>query len=403
MKTLLCFFFALASLLCFLKGEKNIRWMIFSWILFGLSITSKSASVTVPVIFLIAHIKMYRFKKIWMLIPFFILSGWNTYRVLRSPVTIEGKDKAEVITQVKESPSTSAEVVVAPVPKIETEKDTPAIEKPLVTQEKKSKPKSEKKKKQPLPVKKKTEPLKEIQPVISIEKVVEKPVDVAPPVILEARSPAKPKFKLPDVGLILQTLHYYFWQSFLPIINVPVRGLNYQHAGVEHYVHILFLIIICIILWKDSALIYLAAGHFLLLPFIGIIKAPFMNVTWVSDQHLYLILPCFLAFWMRLIDKINWKFAWIIPALFTLWFGWKTLSTTPTYKNQFVFYHKSLEYNPMNVPIAYNLAFAKLLHADINGALLIVETTITLAQTNPIMMKSYFYPYILDLKLKIDH
>ncbi len=56
----------------------------------------------------------------------------------------------------------------------------------------------------------------------------------------------------------------------------------------------------------------------------------------------------------------------------------------------------------MNVPIAYNLAFAKLIHGDINGALIIVETTTTLAQTNPVMMKSYFYPYLLDLKSRIE-
>lgn len=60
-KTLLCLFFALASILTFVKGLKETKWMVLSWILFALSITSKSASVTVPVIYVIISLRYHRF------------------------------------------------------------------------------------------------------------------------------------------------------------------------------------------------------------------------------------------------------------------------------------------------------------------------------------------------------
>lgn len=413
-KTLLCFFFALSSLLCFFKGEKNIRWMMLSWIFFGLSITSKSASVSLPVILFIIHFKIYRFKKIWLLIPFILLSAWNTYRVLKSPVTKEGKEKAEVISKIKETPQ---EVTPVVPPKAEVKPIVPtAIPEPVIIEKPKKASKVSKKiKERPAPAAKITPKIipktteqpvvPEIKPENPVETTSEQPKDShqGPPVVtLDHKAPQKPILNSIDIDLIIQTLHYYFWQTFLPMNNVPVRGLNFQSPNFENYLHLFFLFTMIFILWKDSALLYLVAGHFLLLPFLGIIKAPYMNITWVSDQHLYLILPCFLAFGMRLYDKITWKYATVFPLILAGWFTWQTFQSTPYYQDEITFYKKSLEYNPTNVPIAYNLAFAKVMKGDIGGAMNVIETTIILSQINPVMRKNYFYPYLLDLRNKLD-
>ncbi len=413
-KTLLCLFFGLAALLTFIKGNKDYRWMIFSWVLFFLSITSKSASLTLPLIFLVISFRSYRFKKLHLLVPFFLLSGFSTWKVLKSPVTQAGAIKASQVIKIKEEP-------VAPVVKAPeiAKKETSA---PVVSPEVKVEPKNN----QVVEVKKETEPkIVEVPEVETIKieltpKIVEVPkvetvkIELTPPPVIEKKL-VRPKlppvnneqlktnytFSGLDPGLISQTLYYYFWQIFLPNHNEPVKGLNPFHVGPEEIIHVIFLVLLIVTLWKDSALIYLAAGHFLLLPFLGIIPAPFMNVTWVSDQHLYLVLPALLAFWVRLVDKINWKYSFIIPSIFVLFFSYKTLKATPIYKNQYTFYETSLQYNPFNVPIAYNLAFARLLSGDIERAYYVASEAYNRSLHEPTMRRNIYYPHLLQLYVQL--
>lgn len=220
-----------------------------------------------------------------------------------------------------------------------------------------------------------------------------------PPKSETPKSEKKMKFKLPDFGFISQTMHYYFWQSLIPLNNVPVKGLNYAKAGYEELIHILFLFIIVFLMWKDSALIYLATAHFMLLPFLGIIPAPFMTVTWVSDQHLYLVLPLFIAFWLRLLERLNWKYSPSILGLFLALYAFKTYEVTPVYKNQITFYEASLKYNPLNVPITYNLALAKFMHGDIVETRAILENLKQLSDAEPLLKKNHFFPYAMGLYL----
>lgn len=401
-KTLLCMFFGLASLLAFMKGNKNIRWMIFSWFLFLLSITSKSASLTLPLIFLVISFRSYRFQKLHYLIPFFVLALLSTYKVLKSPVTQAGAEKAAKVTKIKEEPvvavSKAPEVKVAP--KVEV-KPVPVPQVKPVPVEKVKKPEKPKKVKAPKPEKAKK--VEEPKVVDTKPAPVEGKRLVRPkkPVINNTEMKSDFKYIGLDLNLITQTLHYYFWQVFLPNNNHPVKGLNHTTAGAEEYVHLLFLILLVVTLWKDSALIYLAASHFLLLPFLGIIPAPFMNITWVSDQHLYLVLPSMLAFWVRLVDKINWKYSYVLPAVFVVFFSYKTLKATPIYKTQFTFYEESLKYNPYNVPIAYNLAFARLLSGDIEKAYYVVSDAYNRSLHEPLMRKNLYYPHLLQLYIQL--
>lgn len=364
--------------------------MIFSWVLFLLSITSKSASLTLPLIFLVISLRSYRFQKLHYLIPFFVLAGLSTYKVLKSPVTQAGAEKAARVTKIKDVPVETSAPVVKEVPKAVKSKPEVKIPAAKATPKKIKKPK------------KIETPKVESKPAPEPEPVVEKKLD-RPETPAINNTEIKPSFKFIGLNftLIAQTLHYYFWQTFLPTNNHPVKGLNPHSAGLEEAVHILFLILLVAILWKDSALIYLAASHFLLLPFLGIIPAPFMNITWVSDQHLYLVLPAMIAFWVRLLDKINWKYVSVIPSVFVLFFSYKTLKATPIYKNQFTFYQSSLDYNPSNVPIAYNLAFARLLSGNIEEAYYVASDAYNRSLSEPMMRKNIYYPHLLNLYLQL--
>jgi hypothetical protein len=378
-KTLLCFFFALVSLLTFLKGNKNVRWMIGSWLFFFLSIASKSVSLTLPLILLMISLKQYRFQKLPLLIPFFILSLAGGYRLLVSPITLEGSQKALKISKINERPQvdTPAPPTVSEMPKEESLEPV-----------------------SPTPIEDSELPQVDTP---ELPTVLVKPSHIPKSPKQESIPKEKETFTFIHLnfGLISQTLHYYFWQALIPNINVPVRGLNYEQAGMEEIIHLFFLICLIVICWKDSALIYLAAGHVLLLPFLGIIPAPFMTITWVSDQHLYLALPALLAFWMRLADKLNWKYSYLFPSLLVVYFSYQTMKTTPLYKDQFTFFESSLNHNSYNVPIAYNLAFAYLSKSEWKKAYTIVSDTYHKAQEDPLMKKNFFYPYLSQLYLQM--
>jgi hypothetical protein len=126
-----------------------------------------------------------------------------------------------------------------------------------------------------------------------------------------------------------------------------------------------------------------------------------MNITWVSDQHLYLVLPAILLFWMKLIDLIKWKYAYLVPGFFVLFFAYKTSEIMPAYKNEISFYESCLEYNPFNVPIVFNLATAKMINGDIQGSYNLLNDTYYLTQEQPLMTKSNYYKHVMTLYYKL--
>ena len=387
-KTLLCFFFGLASLLAFLHGHKSLKWMAFSWILFALSVTSKSAALTMPLIFLAISFRVNKFSKLHWLIPFFVISLWGGYRVLASPVTKEGAEKASVVTTIKQEKPVEAP---RPVPKAEVK----PLPKPKPPKEKKKAPKPEVKKPQALVPKVGPKPKPEP------EKPIAQPQPRPVPSEQKLESPLFRHLKV-DVDLFSQTMYYYFWQTLLPLNNQPVKGLNHDHAGVTEVIHLCFLLLLVFIFWKDKALIYLGASHFLLVPFLGLYPAPFMNVTWVSDQHLYLVLPPMLAFWFRILEKVKSKYIVLLPVFFAFYFSWKTYQAGSYYKDQFTFFESSLDYNPLNVPIAYNLAMAYSMEGEWLKAYDVSKRTFDLSQTEPVMQKNIFYPLLVNYYFRLD-
>jgi hypothetical protein len=356
-KTLLCFFFAFSSFLCFLKGRRDIRWMCLSWLLFGLSLASKSASLTMPLILLAMSFKTHQVKKLYLIIPFFLLSAWGSYRVLTSPVTIKGTTMAAASVKKIEPPKKEAPVVVLQKPRVEEKKADPIVP--------------------------------ETKPVVN---------NLNPPKEMFQGL----KFLHFDHELVAQTLYYYFWQPLLPQHNHPVKGLNYERVSLEDYVHLFFLVCLGFIFLKEVGILYLASFHFLMLPFLGFIPAPYMNVTWVSDQHLYLALPALIFFWMRMIEKIKWKYTITIPIVFICYLGAKTFETSKIYRNETVFFEQSLEYNPSNVPIICNLAMTYISTDKGFMAYNLLRSSYDLSKKDETMRRNTYYPQMLSFLFQME-
>ena len=401
-KTLVCFFFALSSLLIFIKSNLRLKMLLASWALFYLSVASKSASLTLPVILLIVHYRLNGFKKIHLLLPFFIISGWGGFRLINSSATIEAQQKADIVTKIKnEEPIVEVKTTAKKIP--EEVKTIPVKEVPPVVIAKPGKTKIAKKVKNAKTTPKvETPKFEEPKVETRIEPVpVQVKVEIKKPEAIKEPKQKSFIYKFSSLGFVGQTLYYYFWQVLVPIENTPVKGLNYKGFGIIEIIHIIFLISIIFIFWRKSALLYLASAHILLLPFLGIVPAPFMSITWVSDQHLYLALPPLLAFWFKVIEKINWKHTYVLPFAFMVFFAVQTFRTNFYYQDQFTFYEASLKYDPTNVPIAYNLAFARIMKGQWQEAYSILESTYYLAQSEPAMRKNIYYPYIVQLFLKL--
>jgi hypothetical protein len=142
---------------------------------------------------------------------------------------------------------------------------------------------------------------------------------------------------------------------------------------------------------------YLACGYLMMLPFLGIFPAPFMNLAWVSDQHLYLALPFFLCLWLTLLSKWKMKLSVAVPLLYLPMCCYLLLTSTPYYQNEIDFYKASLEADALNVPMAYNLAVSYIQKGDLNQALNVANTTVNIAEIDPELHKNKYYPYIYFL------
>jgi len=343
LKTLLCFLFALVSFYFLIKAEEQKKWFLLSWIFFFLSLTSKSASIPLSIFFLLYSFKkMKRIELLWLL-PFFILSFGATGRMLASPVT----SSAMAMVENQEPAPINAETA-SQFPK-KSESSAPVETK--------------------------------VVPAI----------------------PTTNKKVTSRFVTFISTTHYYFWQTLLPMENQPVKGLKYSGPGALEALHFIFLILVVIINWGKATSIFLGCGYLMLLPFLGIIPAPYMNLAWVSDQHLYLAMPFFICFWLSLAQKVKLKYASFIPLIFLPIYCYKVAIATPLYKNEVTFYKASLQADPLNVPIAYNLAFTYVKKGQITQALEVTNHIIQLTEVAPEIYYNKYFPAFFMLHLKLQN
>jgi hypothetical protein len=204
---------------------------------------------------------------------------------------------------------------------------------------------------------------------------------------------------------VVQTSRYYFLQTLFPLENAPIKGRAPTALQISDAAAFIFLVALMIVFWRKRLARdlgwYLIGGFVLLIPFLGFIFAPFMTITWVSDQHLYLALPVFLAFWMMLFERIAPRFATLIAGGLLIFFVIKTVETVPSFVNEDNFYTASLNADPGNVIIAFNYANTLAYHDHTDKALEIANGIHELAQASPVLQADKHYSEIEALRLQL--
>lgn len=409
-KTLVCFTLSLGTIIFFVKARRPRDYVI-AVILFTLSVLCKSSSLPLPLVLIFFLGKNWKTKKALTLIPFFLVSVYGYYRLTNSVIAAEGiKTATQVATKTAVIPEEPV-IVSKPAPvEVKPVEVKPVEVAPEIV---KTEPGSLEESKQ-LKVEEKIAVAPEVAQDASFKPQPDEPLvmngpEFTPPAVEypEAKkweAPVEPTLSNADdskivahVRLIVKTLYYYFWQSFMPVDNAPVKGLNPFPPKPVDYIHLLFLGIIIVLTWGTHLLAMLIAGHILLLPYVGIIPAPYMNVTWVSDQHIYLALPCFILMSLGAFEKVRKK--WILAPIVALviFFAFETRKTTPYYTNNFVFYEASINSNYNNIPLIYNLAILYLLADRQNDALDLMESVMSAAEEEKYIKDNRYYPFLIHL------
>jgi hypothetical protein len=348
LKTILCLFFALLAFYFILKAQDHKKWMILSWLAFLFSIFSKSSSLPLPIIFTaFLFLRGWRKDLLW-LVPFFMMAFFGGNRVMKSPVTVGAVEKLQGPIQAIAA-ETGSKVV----------KDAPKIQ---------------------------------------------------PPPKPQLQSNTAPELQLPKWVIeiktrtfnMLKTVRYYFWQTILPIRNQPVKGFNYDSPGVFEIIQVVFLILIMVLVGKSAQLFMMLSGFLMLMPFLGLVPAPYMNLTWVSDQHLYLAIPFFIFFWLALADRLKYSWKKYLPYPFLLAFGFLIINSSHYYKDEYTFFEASHEADLLNVPIAYNLAIIYLQKGEFNLALNITSTMMALAEVSNEVKFNKYFPHIFILHTRLQ-
>jgi hypothetical protein len=91
-----------------------------------------------------------------------------------------------------------------------------------------------------------------------------------------------------------------------------------------------------------------------------------------------------------------------ITFLLIPFFIYKVYEAIPAYENEIAFYESSINYDPLNLPIGYNLAMSYLKKNDLNSAVNIVEHFIHMSEVVPALKKNRYFPemFLLYLRLK---
>jgi hypothetical protein len=202
---------------------------------------------------------------------------------------------------------------------------------------------------------------------------------------------------------LLKTSYYYFWQVVLPLDSPPIKGNPVANSGILEVVHmILLLLVIYMSLNGVVSGMSLITGYLMLTPFLGIITAPYMNLSLVSEQHLYLVMPFFICFWVELLTKLKFKFAKHIPILFIFYFSLQTFKATTYYENEINFFVKSLQSDLYNIPVAHNLAVSLVKNNELMKAIAVTGEMIEIANKNSKIKESKYFPNLVILHSQLE-
>lgn len=156
------------------------------------------------------------------------------------------------------------------------------------------------------------------------------------------------------LNTVPQTLNFYFWQALFPFYNIPIRGTVPDNV-MSALVGFIPMVILLVMIRKQRELKYFLFFFLMLTPFLGIIPAPFMTSSWVSDQHLYVAMIFFIPGICLLLEKIEeTKVKLISQAVAVIFLCFVSFSNMSNYQDEYHFYKSSFDYNH-NLAAGYQL------------------------------------------------
>lgn len=208
-----------------------------------------------------------------------------------------------------------------------------------------------------------------------------------------------------DFGI--QSIWYYLEQAFFPSNFIPVKGIITESAPLTLIALSLFLVGTCILLRLLDLKYFVAfiSSLILMIPFLGIIKAPFMKITSVSDQHLYLILPLLIWIFIGVLSlainsitkssptKLS-SAHHILLAFFISYLSSSTFFNAKVFESEETFYQLSLDYNPRILSFYINLTSYYQENDNFEAAYKTIQSAIDICQQYPELKQDQMYHYI---------
>lgn len=358
LKTLISMFFCLSAFYVIQLDSRRKSILALSIFLFTLSVTSKSSTVLVPFMALLWCLlrKNWRIHTIKTL-PFIFISllslyrmSWNDY--FQKSVQISESTVPNMIVDFDELPVESGSSIAQNDP-------APLEHLNIINPQEQIEP--------------------ENIPKIEIQKIV-------------TESTFTNKLKI-----MAYTTSYYLAAPWLPYDLSPIHS-NYRGGfNFKNYFGLaLILASLSLIFFKHYwALICLASQIFLLLPFLGIVIAPYMKFSIVSEQHLYIALPFAILAQILLIQYVFKGYQKVSQCFFVILLSVLTAGYTPTFKNEETFYRRVLSVYPYDRLSALNLANFYFKRGSIRQANYVLRKALSQAEEHAYLKEDIMHEYMV--------
>lgn len=333
-KTVMCGTFLLTGICYYLKDFRTPkpRYRVLSVLSYTLSVLTKSASLPFPWMALVwvIYYKKKRSQNLLVLLPFLLISATSAWRIWRNEMvqTNVTHTEKEILKRVEPPPVVST-IIPDPVPVVPSKA---AESKPID------------------PVVEPSHNESVIIPTTSSDITVEAPHE-APQIEIES------KFK--KILLLAHTSATYVALPWAPWPLSPVHGAYKEFITPKVLLGFAILILCLILCWwyrSLTPLLLLLSQLAALTPFIGIVVAPYMSYTSVSEQHFYLVLPIALSLQFWLIMKLYQPLRRALIGGLILGCFFLTQTYVQAFKNELVFYNFILKYRPEDRLAIINLA-----------------------------------------------
>lgn len=350
------------------KGQSSI--LILAVLSFAASLASKSSALPFPAIALLALVRRGQLsrQRALALVPFFLCSTLSLYRISRDA-------HIERITTQTEKVLTKA--LSAPVAAVPVPAPTPARTSPSPAPEPK---------------------------VESIEVGVTPPPPMpeaagaaapepTPEPMLPPPAPSPPSKAMLVAHNLGDYLSFPWWPWPLSLSHGVFQGPWSARAALGAGG------LVVLSLWglfrrRFDTLLFVWAQVLALVPFLGLVVAPYMSYTSISEQHLYFVLPFALMLQLQLLERVPTALCYRVLAGLVVVLSVVSFEYNYAYRSEEALFQRVLRERPQDLFAQLNLAGTWARSGQTRRARLYLEKRIEEAQADPVLQHSPILPLL---------